>query len=102
MSGLVWGAPHVLWFSLLAPTAIGLAIYGWWRRTRIESGLFYRAKEMGLVVGDAAKWRVVRVATLTIGLSCLVLALARPQYGTPYTVEEPCDNKIKRPSAMKR
>lgn len=74
--------PHLLWLLLVIPPA--MAVFFWWSSRRRRQALthFIDARLLpGLVVGVSARRQKLRFACLIGAAACLILALARPQWG---------------------
>lgn len=82
-----FAAPQFLWLLLVLPP--GLALFFWWsgRQQQRLAQRFIQARLLpGLTVGLSPGRRRFRRACLVAAVACLVLALARPQWG--FTWEE--------------
>src|SRR5499427_1529752 len=74
--------PHLLWFLLVLPPGL-LAFFVWSWRTR-EKLLteFIQARLLpALTVGISNRRQKIRLAALLMAVVCIILALARPQFG---------------------
>jgi Ca-activated chloride channel family protein len=74
--------PHILWLLLVFPPA--LAAFFWWSRRRQETlvAQFIQARLLpGLLSGVSPARQKFRRACLVAALACVLLALARPQWG---------------------
>jgi len=74
--------PHILWLLLALPPAL-LAFFWWAGRKRQQLlAQFIQARLLpSLTVGISATRQRIRVACLVLAAACLILALARPQWG---------------------
>jgi Ca-activated chloride channel family protein len=74
--------PHMLWLLLAIPPAL-LAFFWWSERTRQRLlTQFIQARLLpGLTVGISVTRQKIRVGCLVLAVVCLILALARPQWG---------------------
>jgi Ca-activated chloride channel homolog len=77
-----FATPHMLWLLLVIPPAL-LAFFWWSARTRQRLlTQFIQARLLpGLTVGISATRQKISVGCLVLAAACLVLALARPQWG---------------------
>ncbi len=74
--------PHMLWLLLVIPPAL-LAFF-WWAARRRQQLLtqFIQARLLpSLTVGISATRQKISVGCLVVAVACLILALARPQWG---------------------
>jgi len=79
---MTFANPHLLWLLLAIPPA--LVAFLWWsgRKRRQLLTQFIQARLLpGLTVGISPARRKIRIACLVLAATCLVLALARPQWG---------------------
>ena len=74
--------PHMLWLLLAIPPAL-LAFFWWSARARQRLlTQFIQARLLPtLTVGISATRQKIRVGCLVVAVACLILALARPQWG---------------------
>ena len=79
---MTFANPHLLWLLLVIPPAL-LAFFWWAGRTRRQLlTRFIQARLLpSLTVGISTPRRNIRLACLVLAATCLVLALARPQWG---------------------
>jgi Ca-activated chloride channel family protein len=79
---MTFANPHMLWLLLPIPPAL-LAFFWWSERTRQRLlTQFIQARLLpGLTVGISATRQKTRVGCLVLAVACLILALARPQWG---------------------
>ena len=79
---MTFAHPHFLWLLLVFPP--GLAAFFWWsqRKNRALMEQFIQARLLpSLTVGLSPARRKLRFATLIAATACLILALARLQWG---------------------
>jgi Ca-activated chloride channel family protein len=79
---MTFANPHMLWLLLVIPPAL-LAFFWWAGRTRQRLlTQFIQARLLPvLTVGISAARQKIRVGCLASAVVCLILALARPQWG---------------------
>ena len=79
---MTFANPQLLWLLLAIPPAL-LAFFWWSSRTRQRLlTQFIQARLLpGLTVGISATRQRIRVGCLVLAVVCLILALARPQWG---------------------
>jgi Ca-activated chloride channel family protein len=79
---MTFANPHMLWLLLVIPPAL-LAFFWWAGRTRQRLlTQFIQARLLpALTVGISARRQKIRVGCLVLAVVCLILALARPQWG---------------------
>ena len=79
---MIFANPHMLWLLLVIPPAL-LAFLWWAARTRQRLlTQFIQARLLPtLTVGISATRQKIRVGCLILAAVCLILALARPQWG---------------------
>jgi Ca-activated chloride channel family protein len=79
---MTFANPHTLWLLLAIPPAL-LAFFWWAGRTRQRLlTQFIQARLLpALTVGISARRQKIRVGCLVLAVVCLILALARPQWG---------------------
>ena len=79
---MIFANPHMLWLLLAIPTAL-LAFFWWAGRSRQRLlTQFIQARLLpALTVGISATRQKVRFGCLVLAVVCLILALARPQWG---------------------
>src|SRR5271165_1301385 len=73
---------NILWLLLVIPP--GMLLFFWWSWRKREALLtqFIQARLLpGLTVGISQTRRKIRLACLVLAVICLILALARPQWG---------------------
>jgi Ca-activated chloride channel family protein len=82
-----FASPHILWLLLVFPPAL-VAFFWWsWGKRQTLMAQFIQAQLLpGLVSGLSATREKLRSAGLILAVVCLLLALARPQWG--FTWEE--------------
>lgn len=74
--------PHILWLLLLLPPAL-ITFFWWsWRKRQFLMSQFIQARLLpNLTVGLSARRQKIRAVAITGAVICLILALARPQWG---------------------
>jgi len=74
--------PIILWLLVVIPPAM-LAFFWWsWRKRKQLVTQFIQARLLpGLTVGISNKRQTFRLGSLLLAVVCLILALARPQWG---------------------
>jgi Ca-activated chloride channel family protein len=79
---MIFAAPHILWLLLVLPPAL-LAFFWWAGRARRRLlTQFIQARLLpSLTVGISAKRQKIRIGCLVGAVICMILALARPQWG---------------------
>lgn len=79
--------PHLLWLLLVFPPAL-IAFFWWsWRKRQELAKQFIQARLLpGLISGVSPTRQKVRLAGVVLAVVCVILALARPQWG--FTWEE--------------
>jgi Ca-activated chloride channel homolog len=84
---MTFANPHVLWLLLVFPPAL-VAFFWWsWRKRQTLMERFIEARLLpGLLSGISPARNKVRCGLLVLGVMCLIVALARPQWG--FTWEE--------------
>ena len=73
---------YFLWLLLVIPP--GLLVFLWWSwrtRQRLLTQFIQARLLPGLTVGISARRQKVRLACLVMAVACLIVALARPQWG---------------------
>lgn len=82
MLHMTFANPRMLWLLLVIPPAL-LAFFWWSSRTRRQLlTQFIQARLLPtLTVGISARRQNIRMACLVLAVACLILALARPQWG---------------------
>ena len=77
-----FGNPHMLWLLLVIPPGV-VAFFWWSERTRRRLlTQFIQARLLpSLTVGISATRQKIRAGCLLAAIVCLILALARPQWG---------------------
>ena len=82
-----FASPRVLWLLLVFPPA--LLVFFWWSwrvRQRLMAQFIQARLLPGLISGVSVTRQKIRAALLVAAVTCLILALARPQWG--YMQEE--------------
>jgi Ca-activated chloride channel homolog len=79
---MTFANPHMLWLLLAIPPAL-VAFFWWSRRTRQRLlTQFIQARLLpGLTIGISAARQKISAGCLLLAVMCLILALARPQWG---------------------
>jgi Ca-activated chloride channel family protein len=79
--------PHLLWLLLVFPPAL-IAFYWWsWRKRQELARQFIQARLLpGLISGLSPARQKIRMAGVVLAVVCVIMALARPQWG--FTWEE--------------
>ncbi len=79
--------PHLLWLLLVFPPALAAFFWWSWRKRQELARQFIQARLLpGLISGVSPTRQKLRLAGLVLAVVCLLLALARPQWG--FTWEE--------------
>ncbi len=79
---MTFANPQILWLLLVFPPA--MVAFFWWsaRKRRQLMGQFIQDRLLsGLTVGVSTGRRKLRLAALVLAVACLILTLARPQWG---------------------
>jgi Ca-activated chloride channel homolog len=79
---MIFANPHALWFLLLVPPA--LAGFFWWSaraRQKLMTQFIQARLLPGLTAGVSTSREKIRAACLILAAVCLILTLARPQWG---------------------
>ncbi len=77
-----WGTSWALWLLLGMPLVAALPIYAFLQRGRARKRFGDPTTLATLVVGKSGAFRAARGAIFVLGFALLLLALARPQYGS--------------------
>jgi Ca-activated chloride channel family protein len=79
---MTFGNPQMLWLLLVLPPAM-LAFFWWaWRQRQALMTQFIQARLLSsLTVGISTSRQKMRLAGVTLAVVCLIVALARPQWG---------------------
>src|SRR5437762_7702718 len=77
-----FGNSQMLWLLLVIPPAL-LAFFWWaWRQRQALMTQFIQARLLsGLTIGISTRRQKIRLAGVTLAVACLIVALARPQWG---------------------
>src|SRR5258706_12612162 len=77
-----FGNPQMLWLLLVFPPAM-IAFFWWaWRQRQALMTQFIQARLLsGLTVGISTSRQKMRLAGVALSVVCLIVALARPQWG---------------------
>ncbi len=77
-----FAAPQILWFLLVIPPALIVFFWWAWRKRQALMAQFIQTRLLaGLVSGVSPLRRKIRCACLVLGVVCVIVALARPQWG---------------------
>jgi Ca-activated chloride channel homolog len=79
---MTWHSVDVLWLLLALPIVIGLFLLSWRMRKRATEAFGAPSTVSRIIVGRSPGLRAARAVILVLGLSFLIVALARPQYGS--------------------
>lgn len=82
-----FASPHMLWLLLVFPPA--MLVFFWWSlrtRQKLMTQFIQSRLLPGLISGVSVTRQKIRAGLLIGGVTCLILALARPQWG--YVQEE--------------
>lgn len=84
---MTFAHPHLLWLLLIFPPAL-IAFFWWsWRKRQELAKQFIQARLLpGLISGVSPARGKIRLASVVLSVACVILALARPQWG--FTWEE--------------
>jgi Ca-activated chloride channel homolog len=79
---MIFAHPHLLWLLLVFPPGL-IAFFWWsWRRREELMAQFIQARLLpGLISGVSSTRRKLRFGCLVMAVVCMILALARPQWG---------------------
>lgn len=79
---MTFAHPQVLWLLLVFPPALLLFFWWSWRKRQVLAAQFIQARLLpGLTVGLSTLRQKIRLSCLLLALVCVILALARPQWG---------------------
>jgi Ca-activated chloride channel homolog len=77
-----FGNPEILWLLPVLPPTVGLFLWWSWRQREALMARFISARLLpGLISGFSRPRQKLRLAALILAVTCLILALARPQWG---------------------
>lgn len=79
---MTFAHPLWLWLLLAVPFVAGLAYFASVRRQRAMARFGDPSVVSMMIIGDAKKLRALRAVLFTVGLACVVVAMAGPQYGS--------------------
>lgn len=79
---MTWHAADMLWLLCLLPVLAFLPLAAFWLRKRALSRFGAAQTATSMIVGRAAGLRAARAVLIVLGLGLLIVALARPQYGS--------------------
>jgi Ca-activated chloride channel family protein len=86
-AAVTFAHPHLLWLLLVFPPALIAFLWWSWRKRQELAKQFIQARLLpGLISGVSPAREKIRLAGVVLALVCLILALARPQWG--FTWEE--------------
>jgi Ca-activated chloride channel family protein len=79
---MTFANPNILWLLLVFPPAL-VAFFWWaWRKRQSLMAQFIQTRLLaGLVAGVSPRRQKIRLGCLVLAVTCLLLALARPQWG---------------------
>src|SRR3954470_11551790 len=79
---MTFGNPDILWLLLVFPPAL-LVFFWWsWRKRQQLITRFIQARLLpGLTLGISPLRQKIRIACIIVAVICLILTLARPQFG---------------------
>jgi Ca-activated chloride channel family protein len=79
---MTFAHPHLLWLLLVFPSAM-LVFFWWsWRKRQALMAQFIQSRLLaGLVAGISPVRQKLRLGGLVLAVACLIIALARPQWG---------------------
>ena len=79
---MIFAHPHALWLLLVFPPALALFFWWSWRKRQELRAQFIQPRLLpGLTVGLSPARQKLRLGCLVLAVVCLILALARPQWG---------------------
>jgi Ca-activated chloride channel family protein len=79
---MTFAHPNVLWLLLIFPPALAAFFWWSWRKRQQLSAQFIQARLLpALTVGISPFRQKIRLVSLILAVICLILALARPQFG---------------------
>src|ERR1051326_7682875 len=76
-----FASPKVLWLLLLIPALFAFFWWSWRARQRLMTEFIQARLLPGLTVGLSPARQRIRLACMLLAVICLILALARPQWG---------------------
>ncbi len=79
---MTWHAPSLLWLLLLVPVLAAALLLGFRLRRNAALRFGSETQRARLVLGRSAGLRAARAVILLLGMACLLIAFARPQYGS--------------------
>src|SRR5208283_3541078 len=84
---MTFANPHALWLLLVFPPGLAAFLWWAWRKRETLAQQFIQARLLpALLSGVSPAREKIRGASLVLAVVCLILALARPQWG--FTWEE--------------
>lgn len=79
---MTWHSADVLWLLWLIPALVASLLLAFRRRRQAERRHFGSAQGQTMIAGRAPTLRAARSVLLVLGVTCVIVALARPQYGS--------------------
>jgi Ca-activated chloride channel homolog len=79
---LTWHVGELLWLLLLVPLLGAAPIIGWRLRRATLARFGAQAAAARMIVGRSAGFRAAHAVLALLGVALLIVALARPQYGS--------------------
>src|ERR1041384_159574 len=77
-----WANPNMLWLLLVIPVALFVFFWWSWRKQQILMTQFIQARLLpSLTVGISPTRQKFKLGCILLSVVCLILALARPQWG---------------------
>jgi len=79
---MTFANPHLLWLLLVVVPAMAAFFWWAWQKRQKLAAQFIQARLLpSLTVGISARRQKIRLAALVLAVACLIVALARPQWG---------------------
>ena len=78
---MTFASPNVLWLLMLIPALFAFFWWSWRARQRLMTEFIQARLLPGLTVGLSPARQRIRLACMLLAVICLILALARPQWG---------------------
>lgn len=79
---MTWHSTELLWLLLLVPALASLLVLGFRFRRRAEQRVFASDQAQSMIAGRSPALRAARGVLLVLGVGFVIVALARPQYGS--------------------
>lgn len=79
---MTWHSAELLWLLLIVPVLAGLLILAFRTRRQAQQRYFASAQALQMIAGRSPALRATRGVLLVLGVALVVVALARPQYGS--------------------